>query len=212
MARADRSPGLASHRPAPIGCAPQPRADKPPSRKPQLKARKRQSRPGQRVNAESRRSARALVEADRAGSRPLLPPTGFAPTAVTASVVRAARAHGPPGREADRGSRCRRRVRAPGRPGPGNATAGRPLWFSSLGRRRRLCPETTAPCPASRWVIQEITENAHTAAVISSPILAVFAVTAAGSGPRRGHVICSGVFAVAAVTAAGVMFWSTPDR
>ena len=33
----------------------------------------------------------------------------------------------------------------------------------------------------------------------------VFAVTAAGSGPRRGHIICSGAFAVAAVTAAGVI-------
>ena len=53
---------------------------------------------------------------------------------------------------------------------------------------------------------------ARSAAVISSPILAVFAVTAAGSRPRRGHVTCSGVFAVAAVTAAGVVFWSTPAR
>jgi hypothetical protein len=32
--------------------------------------------------------------------------------------------------------------------------------------------------------------------VISSPISGVFAVIAAGRGPRRGHVICSGVFAV----------------
>jgi hypothetical protein len=40
--------------------------------------------------------------------------------------------------------------------------------------------------------------------VISSPISGVFAVTAAGPGLRRGHVIYSGVFAVAAVTAAGV--------
>jgi hypothetical protein len=45
---------------------------------------------------------------------------------------------------------------------------------------------------------------AHIAAVISSPISGVFAVTAAGPGLRRGHVIYSGVFAVAAVTAAGV--------
>jgi hypothetical protein len=36
------------------------------------------------------------------------------------------------------------------------------------------------------------------------PISGVFAVTAAGPGLRRGHVIYSGVFAVAAVTAAGV--------
>jgi len=47
-------------------------------------------------------------------------------------------------------------------------------------------------------------ENARGAAVISSPISGVFAVTAAGPGLRRGHVIYSGVFAVAAVTAAGV--------
>jgi hypothetical protein len=40
--------------------------------------------------------------------------------------------------------------------------------------------------------------------VISSPDSGVFAVTAAGPEPRRGHVICSGVVAVAAVTAAGV--------
>jgi hypothetical protein len=45
---------------------------------------------------------------------------------------------------------------------------------------------------------------ARVAAVISSPDLGVFAVTAAGPGPRRGHVICSGVFAVAAVAAAGI--------
>jgi hypothetical protein len=46
--------------------------------------------------------------------------------------------------------------------------------------------------------------TARGAAVISSPISGVFAVTAAGPGLRRGHVIYSGVFAVAAVTAAGV--------
>ena len=63
----------------------------------------------------------------------------------------------------------------------------------------------------SRTVASEPICSARTA-VISSPILAVFAVIAAGSGPRRGHVICSDVFAVAAVTAAGVMFWSTPAR
>src|SRR5690242_730101 len=44
--------------------------------------------------------------------------------------------------------------------------------------------------------------TARVAAVISSPHLGVFAVIAAGPGPRRGHVIYSGVFAVAAVTAA----------
>src|ERR1700730_16108798 len=44
-------------------------------------------------------------------------------------------------------------------------------------------------------------------AVISSPLWGVFAVTAVGPGPRRGHVICSGVFAVAAVTAAGPPAW-----
>src|SRR5262249_60573210 len=48
------------------------------------------------------------------------------------------------------------------------------------------------------------TPSAHIAAVISSPDLGVFAVTAAGSGLRRGHVIYSGVFAVAAVAAAVV--------
>ena len=47
--------------------------------------------------------------------------------------------------------------------------------------------------------------------VISSPFLGVFAVTAAGPGPRRGHVIYSGVLAAAAVTAVGVSWsWSTP--
>lgn len=46
--------------------------------------------------------------------------------------------------------------------------------------------------------------------VISSPILGVFAVAAAGPEPRRGHVICSGVFAVAAVTAAGVLLPGSP--
>src|SRR5262249_15607900 len=40
---------------------------------------------------------------------------------------------------------------------------------------------------------------ARRAAVISTPDLGVFAVSAAGSGLRRGHVIYSGVFAVAAV-------------
>src|SRR5207253_9718608 len=46
--------------------------------------------------------------------------------------------------------------------------------------------------------------TARVAAVISSPDSGVFAVTAAGPEPRRGHVIRSGVVAVAAVTAAGV--------
>ena len=55
-----------------------------------------------------------------------------------------------------------------------------------------------------RTVAAQPTCAAQVAAVISSPILGVFAVTAAGPGLRRGHVIYSGVFAVAAVTAAGV--------
>ena len=42
------------------------------------------------------------------------------------------------------------------------------------------------------------------AVLISSANLGVFAVNAAGPGPRRGRLICSGVFAGAAVTAAGV--------
>ena len=46
--------------------------------------------------------------------------------------------------------------------------------------------------------------TARSPAVISSPNWGVFAVTAAGPGLRRGHVIYSGVFAVAAVTAAAV--------
>jgi hypothetical protein len=57
--------------------------------------------------------------------------------------------------------------------------------------------------------MDKVGENARRAAVISSPDLGVFAVTAAGPEPRRGHVICSGVFAVAAVTAADVPAWST---
>src|SRR5215472_5963632 len=44
--------------------------------------------------------------------------------------------------------------------------------------------------------------SARVAAVISTPDLGVFAVSAAGSGLRRGHVIYSGVFAVAAVRGA----------
>jgi hypothetical protein len=64
--------------------------------------------------------------------------------------------------------------------------------------------------PLWRWIIWEGSNakprliTARRPAVISSPILGVFAVTAAGPGLRRGHVIYSGVFAVAAVTAAGV--------
>jgi len=106
----------------------------------------------------------------------------------TASVVRAARDHGPRCRwhprswswsrvtaqEANGGDaamppaplagarvRSRTRARAPGRLGPGNATAGQPMWFSSPRHGRHLWPRTTAPCPASRWVIREITENAR---------------------------------------------------
>ena len=48
--------------PAPIGYAPRPHARELPSRKSQLKATKKLSRPSQRVNAESRRLARALGE------------------------------------------------------------------------------------------------------------------------------------------------------
>jgi hypothetical protein len=34
-------------------------------------------------------------------------------------------------------------------------------------------PGTTAPCPASRWVMREITENAHTAADLHPDVLDV---------------------------------------
>ena len=51
---------------------------------------------------------------------------------------------------------------------------------------------------------QKPVASARVAAVISSPNLGVFAVTAAGPRLRRGHVIYSDVSAVAAVAAAVV--------
>ena len=53
-------------------------------------------------------------------------------------------------------------------------------------------------------VVNQATAAARVTAVISSPFLGAFAVTAAGPGLRRGHVIYSGVSAVAAVAAAVV--------
>ena len=63
-------------------------------------------------------------------------------------------------------------------------------------------------CAAARRLLRRH-EPEHETAVISSPILGVFAVTAAGPGLRRVHVTCSGVFAVTAVTATS-RSWSAP--
>jgi hypothetical protein len=88
-----------------------------------------------------------------------------------ASLVRAARAHGPrvvkliagcgaggERRDAVMPSaplagirvRSRTRARAPGRLGSGNATAGRPLWSSSPRHGRGRCPERPRPVLVSR--------------------------------------------------------------
>jgi hypothetical protein len=69
------------------------------------------------------------------------------------------------------------------------------------GGRSRSRPLPRMP---SRTVAAGPTCGALVTAVISSPDLGVFAVTAAAPGLRRGHIICSGVLAVAAVTAVGV--------
>ena len=70
---------------------------------------------------------------------------------------------------------------------------------------RQLPARSAASGPSrSRNVIGLPPARAHVPAVISSLDLGVFAVTAAGPGLRRGHVICSDVFAVTAVAAAGV--------
>ena len=53
-------PKLASHAPAPTRCTLQPRTGQPSTRKTQLKATKKRSRPSQRINAESPRLARWL--------------------------------------------------------------------------------------------------------------------------------------------------------
>jgi hypothetical protein len=104
---------------------------------------------------------------------------------------------------------------APGRPataagcleilsGPEPEDGPRPGSPSGPGRNRVRLPGASAPRRASTLNDTDVRENARGAAVISSPDLGVFAVTAAGPGSRRGHVICSGVLAVAAVAAAGI--------
>ena len=125
--------------------------------------------------------------------------------------------------------RGRSRHRRPGRLPPGrrrSSGSARPRRRTRrrLGTRRFPCPEDARTCARhqdhvlaaaragahskqpsmSRSVIGLPRARARVTAVISSPISGVFAVTAAGPGLRRGHVIYSGVFAVAAVTAAGV--------
>ena len=75
----------------------------------------------------------------------------------TASLVRATRAHSP---------RLMNLIAGHGAGGGRRGRHGRAAavvqfaetWKTSL-------PGTTAPCPASHWVIREITENAHTPAV-----------------------------------------------
>jgi hypothetical protein len=71
-------------------------------------------------------------------------------------------------------------------------------------------PPTAAPSQSTTVRDDHGDIGAHVAAVISSPDLDVFAVTAAGPGLRRGHGIYSGVFAVVAVRAA-VVSWCFPS-
>jgi hypothetical protein len=81
-------------------------------------------------------------------------------------------------------------------------------WSPPYSVRRHIEPMTSRSARALRAASRSTGRTrvvlAARTAVISSPNLGVFAVTAAGPGLRRGHVICSGVIAVAAVAAAGV--------